>query len=507
MKRLFILLLIACSTIATIHAQQRAKGQQTTPIHVKTMFNDIIKTWGAPSDEVFSINKNPNTNLIESSVRITYFVANNSEWTDENDKSLNLKDISEAFKKDEPTSYQLLHLSPGTNESFSLRAVDGNGKDKSYLVRGMNKEEMWLLCTKNAENPQLRDAYAIKWSLSDDERKILGAIYQITSLRPDVYMKNMSSAGLMSENQNTFTIDGRVGYDLTDSLYVVYMADTAEELDKVGDNDYVATMPVVNKRFSFSVQLDKPKVGRIRTVMPDGSLCELWTNLDFVPGETYRITTHNGYYDEDRDYEQRVGRYSGKSLLNERQKRGNDDVAVVDDEWGGDTVVVDDEWGDGWEEVDTIPGYNEGDVSPALAKAQFKPTPEQEMRLEAKSKAIEVNINAIKATYEALEPFVKMGSLTGSDNYFKQIIGLNKELDVKCQDYIKYLGSFDSLPSDWKTDLYGGILGFYSEQSQGFGELYKKVGVLPKPTQKAQKYVNQLMEKYMKEMGKVMTEN
>ena len=52
MKRLFILLLIACSTIATIHAQQRAKGQQTTPIHVKTLFNDIIKTWGAPSDEV-----------------------------------------------------------------------------------------------------------------------------------------------------------------------------------------------------------------------------------------------------------------------------------------------------------------------------------------------------------------------------------------------------------------------------------------------------------------------
>ena len=501
MKRLFILLLIACSTIATIHAQQRAKGQQTTPIHVKTLFNDIIKTWGAPSDEVFSINKNPNTNLIESSVRITYFVANNSEWTDENDKSLNLKDISEAFKKDEPTSYQLLHLSPGTYESFSLRAVDGNGKDKSYLVRGMNKEEMWLLCTKNAENPQLRDAYAIKWSLSDDERKILGAIYQITSLRPDIYEKELASS------KKTFKIVGRVDENIKDSLYNIYIAESGEELANIGDDDYVACVPVINKRFEWQTELDKPMAGRLRCIFPDGSLCSAWINLDFVPGETYNITVHNGYFDDDQDYERRVGRYSGKSLLTERQKRGNDDVAVVDDEWGGDTVVVDDEWGDGWEEVDTIPGYNEGDVSPALAKAQFKPTPEQEMRLEAKSKAIEANINAIKATYEALEPFVKMGSLTGSDNYFKQIIKLNKELDVKCQDYIKYLGSFDSLPSDWKTDLYGGILGFYSEQSQGFGELYKKVGVLPKPTQKAQKYVNQLMEKYMKEMGKVMTEN
>lgn len=480
MKRLFILLLIACSTIATIHAQQRAKGLQTTPIHVKTLFNDIIKTWGAPSDEVFSINKNPNTNLIESSVRITYFVANNSEWTDENDKSLNLKDISEAFKKDEPTSYQLLHLSPGTNESFSLRAVDGNGKDKSYLVRGMNKEEMWLLCTKNAENPQLRDAYAIKWSLSDDERKILGAIYQITSLRPDIYEKELASS------KKTFKIVGRVDENIKDSLYNIYIAESGEELANIGDDDYVACVPVINKRFEWQTELDKPMAGRLRCIFPDGSLCSAWINLDFVPGETYNITVHNGYFDDDQDYERRVGRYSGRSLLNERQKRGNDDVVILDD------VVI-----------DTIPTDHR--VIPL--KDEVNPTPEQKMRMEKMGMDIQMNTDAIKATYKSLKPFVDMGSLTGSDNYFKQIIKLNKELDVKCQDYIKYLGSFDSLPSDWKTDLYGGILGFYSEQSQGFGELYKKVGVLPKPTQKAQKYVNQLMEKYMKEMGKVMTEN
>ena len=465
MKRLFILLLIACSTIATIHAQQRAKGQQTTPIHVKTLFNDIIKTWGAPSDEVFSINKNPNTNLIESSVRITYFVANNSEWTDENDKSLNLKDISEAFKKDEPTSYQLLHLSPGTNESFSLRAVDGNGKDKSYLVRGMNKEEMWLLCTKNPENPQLRDAYAIKWTLSGDESTILGAVYQITSLRPDIYEKELASS------RKTFKIVGRVDENIKDSLYNIYIAETADELAAIGDDDYVACVPVINKRFEWQTELEKPMVGRLRCIFPDGSLCSAWIDLDFVPGETYNITVHNGGYDGDQDYERRVGRYSGKSLLND------DDVTDGDDGW--------------------IPGYNEG--------VQF--TREKEMGWEAKSRAIRANIDAINSTYNSLEPFVKMGSFTDSDNYYKQIIRLNKELDVKCQDYIKYLGGLDSLPSDWKTSLYEAILWIYSEQSQGFGELYKKVGVLPKPAQKAQKYVNKLIEKYMKEMKKAMTEN
>lgn len=279
---------------------------------------------------------------------------------------------------------------------------------------------------------------------------------------------------------------GRVDENIKDSLYNIYIAESGEELANIGDDDYVACVPVINKRFEWQTELDKPMAGRLRCIFPDGSLCSAWINLDFVPGETYNITVHNGYFDDDQDYERRVGRYSGRSLLNERQKRGNDDVVILDD------VVI-----------DTIPTDHR--VIPL--KDEVNPTPEQKMRMEKMGMDIQMNTDAIKATYKSLKPFVDMGSLTGSDNYFKQIIKLNKELDVKCQDYIKYLGSFDSLPSDWKTDLYGGILGFYSEQSQGFGELYKKVGVLPKPTQKAQKYVNQLMEKYMKEMGKVMTEN
>ena len=386
MKRIFIMLLIACSAITTINAQQRVKKQtQTTPIHVKTLFNDIIMTWGNPSDEVFSINKNPNTNLIESSVRITYFVANNSDWTDPHDKSLNLKNISEAFKKDEPTSYQLLHLSPGTNESFSLKAVDGNGKNKSYLVRGLNKEEMWLLCTKNAENPQLRDAYAIKWTLSNDKRKILGAIYQITSLRPDIYEKDLESS------KKTFKIVGRVDENIKDSLYNIYIAESGEELANIGDDDYVACVPVVNKRFEYQTELDHPVAGRLRCISPNGELCSAWINLDFVPGETYNITVHNGYYDEDRDYERRVGRYSGKSLLNEKQIRGIDDV--IDLPLEEDTLFV-----------DTIPDY-----VPEAQRSMLEPTPQwQELlkiKLESKIMTIKTGMESIKATYMSLKPY------------------------------------------------------------------------------------------------------
>lgn len=495
MKRLFTLLLIACSTIAVIHAQSAA-NRQKRPEKVIATLNAIIDHFGEKEGLSFSINRNPNTNIIESSEKISAFSCHTTDAS--------FEAIASSFMADEPLCYQILHITPGSKQHFALKMPTSDMLKNNYLnIRTKESQEMWYMATKNPENPQLRDVYAIAWERGDFKsgKDVEGTVFMITSLRPDIYEKELASS------KKTFKIVGRVDENIKDSLYNIYIAETADELAAIGDDDYVACVPVINKRFEWQTELEKPMVGRLRCIFPDGSLCSAWINLDFVPGETYNITVHNGYYDGDQDYERRVGRNSGKSLLNERQKRGNDDVAVVDDEWGGDTVVVDDEWGDGWEEVDTIPGYNEGDVSPALAKAQFKPTPEQEMRLEAKSKAIEANMNAIKATYEALEPFVKMGSLTGSDNYFKQIIRLNKELDVKCQDYIKYLGGFDSLPSDWKTGLYEGILRFYSEQSQGFGELYKKVGVLPNPAQKAQKYVNQLMEKYMKEMGKAMTEN
>ena len=61
------------------------------------------------------------------------------------------------------------------------------------------------MCCKNPANPQLRDAYAIVWEETKDNH-VAGTVFMITSLRPDMYEKNMSSAGLISDNQNTFTI-------------------------------------------------------------------------------------------------------------------------------------------------------------------------------------------------------------------------------------------------------------------------------------------------------------
>ena len=486
MKKLLTLLLIACSVITTVSAQQKGKADNT-PYNVKALFNTFLKSWGAPSDEVYSVNKNPNTNQIESSVKITHFVANVTTGSVRQDMSA----IGEAFKKDESRSYQLLHLAPTNKESFSLKVVTENGQSTNYLIRAKEPEEMWLLCAKNTENPKLRDAYAIKWTYNDDRSKALGAIYQITSLRPDYFEQSMSGGtGIFNNSQpttaKTFKIEGRVDANIKDSLYNIYIANSAEELENIGDDDYVACVPVINKRFEWQTELDHPVVGRLRCIFPDGSLCSAWINLDFVPGETYRITVHNGYYDEDRDYERRVGRNSGKSLLNRQQSLGIDDIKNLD------KVVIDNKSAENVHHA-----------------SEFKPTTEQEAKIKMMGTAIEAQMKGMIAIYESLKPFLDMRSLEGSDNYFKQIIKLNKEVDGNFQELIKYMSSIEASPEEQASKregmqaIYSAILEFYTKQNKGYAELYKKVGVLPKSAKTAQEYINKLTEKYIKEIGKL----
>lgn len=481
MKRIIIMLLIACSAVVTATAQSKSKTQKKDylaivenkeyqyPLRVFRRLREIRDQFGRKQGQVYSVLKNPNTGLIESAERITHFSCDVKE----------LKTIDQVFMDDEPYSYQILHIMPGSREQFSIRVVSNGGQPNNTLhVRTNSKQEMWFLATKNLENPQLRDAYAIVWEPSADGLNVEGTVYGISSLRPDLYTKNLETSN------NVFRIDGRVGDDLTDSLYVVYMADSSEELDKLVDDAFMEYMPVVNRRFSFSVEIDKPKVGRIRTVMPDGSLCHLWTNLDFVPGETYHITTHNGYYDEDRDYERRVGRYSGKSLLNKRQVRGIDDVANVDD----------------------------ADDASAHDRPFPEPSPALKLRMEIKYKELGAKTETVRAFYKSLDP-KSNASWARKDRIFDRIIKQNQEVDAVFRDLQKlfkdYFKEFDNLV-DKRAEIlepgYEGILEFYTEQNKALTEMISSGIQLPKSAQKTQKALNKYIEKYMKEMTKLAME-
>ena len=511
MKRIVIMLLIACSATLTASAQQKAKNDNT-PYNVKALFWDFIKSWGNPSPEVYSVNRNPNTNQIESSVKITYFVANVNTGTVRQNMSV----IGEAFRKDEPKGYQILHLAPGNNETFSLKAVNENGQSATYPIRKSKDEEMWLLCTKNQENPMLRDAYAIKWELNDNKSKALGAIYEITSLRPDYYEQNMS-AGIFNSNRattaKTFKIVGRVDENIKDSLYNIYIAETGADLANIGDDDYIACVPVINKRFEWQTELDHRCVGRLRSIFPDGELCPAWINLDFVPGETYNITIHNGWFDGDQDYERRVGRYSGKSLLNARQSAGNDDITgqeVVADTVqiinGVEFIEPENQWG---AQAVPVTTPSDGDAKTIWRNSI---SPQKQAEIMQKGRVFEWSVENVKNAY------LLLGGLKGdspfdysNDTYtkeiYKEIIQRNKEMDKNFHDLLKTIEALNP-PREDLLELYGeaykNVLANLTEQNKAFNEIYKKTGKLTKAAQNAQNYINKLTEKYMKEASKLM---
>ena len=475
MKRLIIMLLIACSAITTASADPTATPQKKAKSVIESL-EGIIAFYAEEGSQTLSVIKNPETGLIEASERIAPFTCQKEDlWT-----------IPIGFSEDEPLSYQYMHLLPGNTELFNLKVVTNNGqKSKDVRIRTNSKQEMWFMCCKNPDNPQLRDAYAIVWEETKD-KNVAGTVYMITSLRPDLYTKNQETA------KNTFRIDGRVGDDLTDSLYVVYMANTSEELDNLPDDAFIAYMPVKNKRFSFSVEIDKPKVGRIRTVMPDGSLCHLWTNLDFVPGETYQITTHNGYYDEDRDYERRVGRYSGKSLLNKRQIRGIDDVSVVDD---ADMII------------DNVSVVDDADVMIADTVAaedvytylgRIFP-PKEAAKISARVKAIEADVQMIDETFDAIKN-MRNTSYLQLEPHFKQILTLSKSIDTHFQGLVKVTKDNCLSPNE-QVEMYKFVLDMYRYQNKKLNEV--RTIRFTKSAQKLQKYITSQIEKYLDEMSKL----
>ena len=440
------MLLIACSAVTTISADPSAAPQKKPETVIFTL-NAIIQKFGQNEGQVYSVNRNPNTGIIESSIKIVPFRCSANRI--QNDNVMNAVAIN--FPKEEPLAYQFLHVQPGSNELFSLKVITNNGTNQStQRIRTNKNQEMWLMCCKNPENPQLRDAYAIVWEHTDE---IEGTIYMISSLRPDMYEKAAES--------RMFKIVGRVDENIKDSLYNIYIAESREALYNLEDHEYVACVPVVNKRFEWQTELTKPCVGRLRCIFPDGKLCSAWIDLDFVPGETYNITVHNGYYDEDKDYERRVGRQSGHSLIEPNA------VKVEDSQ-------------------------------------SFKPTEVQRMQLEPIVELAKMKMEEIKSLYQNLNS--KNLSWVNKGAVFDNITKKNKELDKQFQDVIKVVKGI-KMPKNEESkawsELYKEILKFYSEQNRGLTEMSGQ-GQLPKSAQKTQETVNKIIQKYMNEMSKTL---
>ncbi len=479
MKRLIIMLLIASSALSTTFAQKKdATWQKARPLSeakyptvVRGALNDFIQHFALAEGQSYSVNRNPVTDVLESSERVVRFRCDTAEPM--------LQAVKNAYNTSEYITYQFTQIMPGGNEQFAIRVVSDGGKvNKTIPVRTKNTQEMWFLATKNLENPQLRDVYAIVWekkSAIDWPDMFEGTIYMISSLRPDLYTKEMDSS------KKTFRIEGRVDANIKDSLYNIYIADTYAQLCGQSDDAYVACVPVINKRFEYQVELDHPVAGRLRCIFPDGELCSAWIDLDFVPGETYHITVHNGYYDDDMDYEHRVGRFSGKSLIRSS--------ATVDEPRESVRTVAD--------PIEQVQLLQAERTKESINKAV-------EVQLKFKANKIEVDMKILKALYEQLDPAKRIEF--PMDLTFDQILNKNKTIESDFAEMIKLVGKdvvSDKDKIEFCTHIYKKALELVIEQNKILSEASRIVG-FPKSGRKLQTYLEKLSDKYMNALTKLM---
>ncbi len=108
-----------------------------------------------------------------------------------------------------------------------------------------------------------------------------------------------------------FVLDGTVDEAITDSCYNIYLSD---EFLRIQGDTPVTCVPVVDKRFTFSLPLKRLTAGRLRCIFPGGELCSAWIDIFFTPGDTLRLTVHNGYYSTEysKSYNNNVKRWVGE---------------------------------------------------------------------------------------------------------------------------------------------------------------------------------------------------
>ena len=181
-----LIIVISATTIA--NAQSIRKQVVNKPQNVIKQLNFTIDQYGQKDKQSYSIKRNPNTNILESSEKIARFTFKKTDLNQQLDL------IREAFTKDEPVSYQFKHITPGIYDVFSLNVLSENGTmSNTQLLRTDENEEMWFMCCKNPENPLLRDTYAVTWVEPEGEGMVEGYVYIISSLRPDLFEQKMES--------------------------------------------------------------------------------------------------------------------------------------------------------------------------------------------------------------------------------------------------------------------------------------------------------------------------
>jgi hypothetical protein len=174
------------------------------------------------------------------------------------------------------------------------------------------------------------------------------------------------------------------------------------------------------------------------------------------------------------DYERRVGRQSGKSLIEP------DAVKVVED-----TL--------------TLNGvYYKADPEPDdFTKWRKNLGEQQDMQLKIRAERIQMDMEKLGKSYDMIKMYLK-GNNDGymMDVQFKEILKQNQELEAKWQDAIKFFKANGLTPMAYPKVLKE-IIEVYTGQLRELDNYFKQHGTMSKAARKVNSYVIKQNEKYM----------
>lgn len=240
-KNIFMLLLVCGVSISA-----NANDNDKCPEHVISFLDDILDN-SRTELVTYSVKTNPVTDELELKKKIVHFSYKQGSQNVHPDVAYQefLSDLADAFMADEEKSYQLLHLGKG-EKFFSLEIISPDNSNPSTIlpVRTSTDQEMWLMCTKNPDNPMMRDTYAIVWSMEgfvseDNLNKFIveGDVFFVTSLIPEIYNNRQSARQSAQTDLKSYSIiideNGRIGNGRIDGSGPVAGTEIVEEKDSI----------------------------------------------------------------------------------------------------------------------------------------------------------------------------------------------------------------------------------------------------------------------------------
>lgn len=245
-KNIFMLLLV-CSVSISANANDNDK----CPEHVMSVLDKIFEN--SQTEIVsYSVMTNPVTDELELKKKIVHFSYKHglNNMIAHELYPVFCIDIANAFTADEEKCYQLLHLGKGEKEYFSLEMIspDNSNPSTTLPVRTSRDQEMWLMSTKNPDNPMMRDTYAIVWSMEgfvngDNLNKFIveGNVFFVTSLIPEIYNNRQSARQSAQTDLKSYSIiideNGRIGNGRIDGSGPVVGTEIVEEKDSIDKTD------------------------------------------------------------------------------------------------------------------------------------------------------------------------------------------------------------------------------------------------------------------------------